>query len=462
MKMYHYIKANRTKSVRCSLNSGDESMKKIISMITAVSFMTALSACGKKSSENVTKPDGQLDKCTLRFSWWGGDDRHKATLEAIELWNTIHPEIEIIPEYGGWDGWTEKVTSQISGGTEPDIMQINYDWLVTLSPDGRGFYDLNELDSQLDLSCFDKDVLSFGEINGKLNAVTVSVTGRGLFYNADVYDSLGAEFPRTWDELIALGDTFRQNDLYPLDLDIQSGGTAWYLAIVYVQQITGKEFISMDGELGFTADDIRMALDFYKEMESSGVIRNIQTRTDEDGNAALYQSPEFIDGKIAGVLEWGSSVGKYEAVLPEGTLKAGPFLTSDDGNSSGWMIKPSMLYAISKNTKHPDEAAAFMDFLLNNQDCARILGTSRGIPASHSAEESLEQNGLLTGLAHENDSMLEQLDTVTVSPYMELPQMKNFYNTAIEHVSYDLCDTDTAAKEMYDSVTEYLDRVKLK
>lgn len=218
----------------------------------------------------------------------------------------------------------------------------------------------------------------------------------------------------------------------------------------------------MDGELGFTADDICMALDFYKEMESSGVIRNIQTRTDEDGNTALYQSPEFIGGKVAGVLEWGSSVGKYEAVLPDGTLKAGPFLTSDGENSSGWMIKPSMLYAVSKNTKYPDEAAAFMDFLLNNEDCARILGTSRGIPASHSAEKSLEQNGLLTGLAHESDSMLEQLDTVTVSPYMELPQMKDFYNTAIEKVSYDLCDTETAAEEMYDSVTEYLDKVKLR
>ncbi|HRR78133.1 MAG TPA: extracellular solute-binding protein, partial [Ruminococcus sp.] len=63
----------------------------------------------------------------------GGDDRHEATLNAIKLWEERHPEITIIPEYGGWDGWTEKVTSQLSGGTEPDIMQINYDWLITMS-----------------------------------------------------------------------------------------------------------------------------------------------------------------------------------------------------------------------------------------------------------------------------------------------------------------------------------------
>lgn len=435
-------------------------MKKIISLFTAICCMAVFTACQKKSDHSPTKPDGKLDKCTLRFSWWGDDERHRATLEAIELWNTIHPEIEIVPEYGGWDGWTEKVTSQMSGGTEPDIMQINYDWLATLSPDGTGFYDLNDLGKQLDLSGFDNEVLSFGKVNNKLNAVTVSVTGRGLFYNADVYESLDTEFPRTWDELIELGDTFSIKGFYPLDLDIQSGGTAWYLAIVYVQQTTGRDFISMDGKLGFTADDIRMALDFYKKMEDHSVIRTIKTRTDEDGNAALYQSPEFISGNVAGVLEWGSSVGKYEAVLPEGSLRTGPFLTTQDGKSSGWMIKPSMLYTISKNTEHPDEAAAFMDFLLNNSECARILGTSRGIPASRYAFESLEQNGLLTGLAYESDSMLDRLDTVTISPYMELPRMKEFYNTAIEQVSYNLCDTKTAADEMYSSITDYLERMK--
>lgn len=434
-------------------------MKKIISLFTAICCTAALSACEKKRSGSAVDPDGSLDKCTLRFSWWGGDDRHKATLDAIDLWNTRHPDIEIIPEYGGWDGWQEKVSAQISGGTEPDVMQINYDWLVSMSPDGNGFYDLERLTDQLDLSGFDPDILSFGERCGKLNAVTVSVTGRGLFYNSDVYQRLGAEFPRTWDELLGLGKIFGENDIYPIDLDIQSGGTAWYLSIVYIQQKTGRQFITMDGDLGFTCDDIKDALDFYKTMEKQGVIRTIKTRTDEDGNAALYQSPEFISGNVAGVLEWGSSVGKYEDVLPENTLKTGDFLSSEEG-SGGWMIKPSMLYAISANTQYPDEAAAFINFLLNDPNCARILGTTRGIPASPTAVESLKNGDLLHGTAYECDWKLSQMDTMTISPYMELPRMKEFYNKAIEAVSYDLCDTETAAQEMYDEIKDYLSRVK--
>ena len=435
-------------------------MKKIFVFLAALGCITALSACGSASSAKHTPPDGSLDKCTLRFSWWGGDDRHEATLAAIKLWEQKHPDITITPEYGGWDGWTEKVSSQISGGTAPDVMQINYDWLVSLSPDGGGFYDLGLLTDRLDLSVFDDEVLSFGRMNGKLNAVTVSVSGRGLFYNSDTFRKCGVSYPETWSELLALGEKMSEKGCCPLDLDIQSGGTAWYLAVVRVQQDTGRQFVTMDGELGFTEDDIRAALDFYKELEDSRVIRTVRERIDEDGNAALYQSPSFIDGRVGGVLEWGSSVGKYDMVLPEGTLQAGAFLRGDGGESGGWMIKPAVLYAIAKDTEYPDEAAAFMDFMLSDPECAAVLGTTRGIPASHRAEEALEAGGLLNGLARDSDELLSELDTVTISPYMELQRMKELCNTAIEKVSYGKADTAQAAKELYTSAEEYLRKVR--
>jgi oligogalacturonide transport system substrate-binding protein len=215
----------------------------------------------------------------------------------------------------------------------------------------------------------------------------------------------------------------------------------------------------MDGKLGFTADDIKLALDFYKELEENHVIRTVKTRIDEDGNAALYQSSEFIDGNVAGVLEWGSTIGKYESVLGDGVLEAGDFLTDNSGNSGGWMIKPSLLYAVNANTEFPDEAAAFLNFLLNDVQCADILGTTRGIPASDYAFSYLEENNRLDGLALQNAVMLDELDTITVSPYMDLSQMKEFYNTAIEEISYGKSDTAAAAEEMYNSITQFLESI---
>ena len=76
------------------------------------------------------------------------------------------------------------------------------------------------------------------------------------------------------------------------------------------------------------------------------------------------------------------------------------------------------------------------------------------------AEESLEKSGKLSGPAIDSAEMLGKLDTLTVSPYMELSRMKEFYNTAIEKVSYNTADTETAARELYDSMTRYLERIK--
>ncbi|MBR2284823.1 MAG: carbohydrate ABC transporter substrate-binding protein [Ruminococcus sp.] len=433
-------------------------MKKIVLTAAALAAVT-LSSCGNRNQDISVKPDGSLDPCTLRFSWWGGDDRHEAALRALELWSERYPDITVIPEYGGWDGWTEKTAAQLSGGTAPDLMQINFDWLISMPKGGDAFYDLYSIPERIDISGYDSEVLSFGEMEGALRAVTISVSGRTLFYNSEVYDSLGAEYPETWDELIALGSSFSGKGAYPLDLDIQSGGTAWYLAVVYVQQTTGRQFMTMDGELGFSAEDIKLALDFYRRLEDERVIRTIQSRTDEDGNAALYQSPEFIDGTVAGVLEWGSSVGKYEMVLPEGVLEAGPLLT-DGESTDGWMIKPSLMYAVSAQTQYPDEAAQLLDFFINDPDCAAIMGTTRGIPASSYAQAALEEKGLLTGLAMESDELLGGADTIMVSPYMELTRIKEYCNEAIEKVSYGQTDTGAAAEELYNSIQGYLEKIR--
>lgn len=101
-----------------------------------------------------------------------------------------------------------------------------------------------------------------------------------------------------------------------------------------------------------------------------------------------------------------------------------------------------------------------MNFLLNDEKCAVVLGTKRGIPSSHTAEKSLELSVKLQGLVQENDTLLENLDTVTIRPYMELTRMKSFYNDAIEKVSYEKTDTAEAAHEMYISINEYLEKIR--
>ena len=77
------------------------------------------------------------------MSWWGGNEVHRAYLASIRRFEAKYPHIKVKGEYTGWVGHLERLTTQIAGGTAPDVMQVNWNWLVLFSRDGRGFYDLN-------------------------------------------------------------------------------------------------------------------------------------------------------------------------------------------------------------------------------------------------------------------------------------------------------------------------------
>jgi len=108
---------------------------------------------------------GAQEASTLRFSWWGGGARHDATLKAIAAFEAKNPGVKIKAEYMGFNGYLERLSTQYAGGTEPDIMQINWAWLSTFSKTGDGFLDLNKHKSLIGLNQFSEADLQTGVVN---------------------------------------------------------------------------------------------------------------------------------------------------------------------------------------------------------------------------------------------------------------------------------------------------------
>ena len=155
-------------------------MKKKIFYLMLIMLVLVVS-CGKKK-ESAGGGDGK--EVVLRFSWWGGDTRHKATLDAIKLFEEKNPGIKIKAEYSGWDGHFEKLSTQITGNTAPDIMQTDWNWLYIFSKNGDGFYDLNELKDDFDvlISAVSNtpSALQYASINQMMRAVNDNQNN--LFY----------------------------------------------------------------------------------------------------------------------------------------------------------------------------------------------------------------------------------------------------------------------------------------
>ncbi len=433
--------------------------KKIIITAVTLSFSLFGISCSKNDNSSVNyNPD---EECTISISWWGGDERHDATNQAIELFENKYPNIKVEVDYGSWSGWKNKIFDELENNSCTDVIQVNYDWLVTLSYDGSGFYDLEKLDDYINLSNFSDDILSFGRRNGVLNAIPVSVTGRSVFYNKDVYDKAGVALPETWNDLFEIAPKLNAVGSYPLEADTGTGFTAFYLAVVYEQQKTGHQFITDDSKIGFTVDELADALAFYKKMQDCGVIRSISEIDKDSSASSLYESEAWKNGTVAGIAEWGSSVAKYQSTLENpDNLVMGNLLTMENAQSTGWFYKPSLLFAINKDTQYPVQSAILLDFLYNDTECAEILGTSRGIPVSKSAFNALENSGQLSGLAYDSNNMILQSNPVLISPYMENSEMQEYYNDAIESVSLEILTPEEAAQGIYANIVYTLNSVK--
>ena len=62
----------------------------------------------------------------LRIAWWGSQSRHDRTIAVIEMFEELHPNIDIVYEFSGWDDHWVKMATQAAGGNMPDIMQQDY------------------------------------------------------------------------------------------------------------------------------------------------------------------------------------------------------------------------------------------------------------------------------------------------------------------------------------------------
>lgn len=143
---------------------------------------------------------------TINFGWWGNDERHDYTLQGIDIFEQKNPSINVNCTYSVWSGYERRNRICMRSGSEPDVMQINYNWISEYSPDGNGYYNLYDLSDYIDLSSYTENELSYGTVNGKLNALPIAYNSVVFFYNQDLLDRYGLDVPKTWDDLFAAAE----------------------------------------------------------------------------------------------------------------------------------------------------------------------------------------------------------------------------------------------------------------
>lgn len=395
----------------------------------------------------------------LKMSWWGGDDRHQKTLEALKLFEEKYPNIKVKPEYGGWQGWQEKVTTQIVGNTSPDVMQINWNWIDLFSRDGSGFYDLNKVSHILELEKnYPQEMLNQCVANGKLNAVPIGVTGKVFYINKTTYEKAGLPVPSSFEEMISSSKIIREklgNDYYAFDTDAYG---ALLLMIYKLEQETGKPFI-IDNKVAYTEAEVTEAVRFYDNLVKENVMPSLKVRA-AAGFIPLDQHPSWIQGKYAGTYEWDSSAQKWQDALEAGQeLVVAPY-PKDFGTYPSAFNKVSMALAINKNTKYPKETAQLLNFLVSDEEAVKILDVSRGIPANKKAVATLEKANLLDPFMLEANNKVISFAGKGIHPLFEHKQLHTELKDLVDNLGYNQISSEEFAKKIIETTNNFLEANK--
>ena len=392
------------------------------------------------------------DPITLRMNWWGGDSHHKATIEAIRAFEAKYPNIKVEAEYESFTGHEEKVALALKSGSAADVIQLNMDWVFNYSPDGEMFIDLNTLSNVIDLTAYEPSDLDFFTINGKLQAIPVSNTGRVFFWNQTMFDRVGAKIPTTLDELYAAGEKFafyEDGSYYPLivkELD------RTLLMVYYLQCKYGKPWVE-NNELQYTQEEISEGMEFLNTLENKHVIPTLEILAG-DGSELIDTNQRWIDGHYAGIYMWDCNLLKHKNAAAGFDFVVGDFINM--GDYHGGMSKAAMVFAIPKTSEHPAEAAALIQFLLGEKEGIKIMSDIRGIPLNKKAREVLDLSNSVAAIANEKMAAWTQFRFDKVFERAPLKNADGTYFLTQQMLSYKQADAQECAKILMDGINEQL------
>lgn len=413
--------------------------KKVLSLCACSTVcLSLLSSC---ASNTIVK--SHIEQTEIKLSWWGNDARNEYTIEAVERFQELHPDIKVKCSYSEWSGYEARSRVQMNSDTEADVMQINFGWLSEYSPDGKGYYDIYELSDIVNLDCFSEEMLNYGLINGYLNAIPIAMNSATVYINKTIYNKYGLDVPQTWDDLFKASEVMKKDGIYPISGAFKS---IWLYIITYTEQVTGKTFMTDTGELNFKEEDLQIMIDFYVKLVRQKVIPQ----------AEYFERLDIDNGNYAGVIAWVSDAVNYCGnAIENGYEMTVADYTADipENCGKGWYAKPATMYAVSKNTEHPKESAMLLDFLLNSEDMALLQGIEKGIPLSTSARKYLESEDVLTGIQYEASLKMESYAPMEkMNSFVENKSVIDMFADACNLVLYEHSTSEEASKQFFSDI----------
>ena len=286
----------------------------MLAAMMTTSLVVGCAGGGGETGNGKSESGGDGEKVTLRFSWWGGDERNEATLDVIEAYEKEHPNVTIEAEYSGDDGYQEKLSTALAGNTAADIIQMGPGWMPSYVAQGDFFVNFNDYTDQIDLSGFSEELLKKGTYNeDELLGIPTGVATMSFVVNKTLADEIGLDFTDlTWESLLEMGKKVQEynSDYYLLNVDTASLLTNVFRT--YSMQITGKSFINdAEKKINPTEEQITEVLQYIRDLYSTKTVQAAGETATFEG--ATETNTKWVNGEVVCVMNNSSQINNFKS-----------------------------------------------------------------------------------------------------------------------------------------------------
>lgn len=400
----------------------------------------------------------------LRVVWWGSQDRHDRTIKAIQLFEQKHPNIKITYEFSSFNDYLPKLSTQAAGGGLPDVMQMDYAWIAEWSQRGL-LVPLDDYTKNGAINVADVDTsnLDGGRVEGKLVAINLGSNSQNWVLDTDAFKKAGVDIPQdtwTWDDFEKVATTLHEKLGYWSHGVALADNQLW--KSLYLSQ--GAWAFSKDGtQLGYTDDKPLIDwLNMILRLQKAGAIIPHQEELASFANASPEQFP-MVAGKSAMEYFWSNQITAFAKAAGDNRNFAQVALPRPAGAKSANYIKPSQFFSISSQSKHPQEAALFIDFVTNDIEANKILGAERGVPISNKVRDAIKPQ-----MSKSQQAMFDYVARVSKDAQAVPPPdppgatdvINNVYKPLIDQVLFGQLSPEQAAKQLREQANAILAKNK--
>lgn len=406
-------------------------LRKFVLLLVAFALLTvSFSAVAQEST-------------TVRYFTFSAAPDYLEELDAIiAAFEEANPGITVEVETAPFADYFTLLQADIVGGDAPDVFELNYENFVTYAANGT-LLDIGNLVSE-DAPFYSAALEAF-QYDGQQLALPASFSTVLLFYNKDLFDQAGVEYPTadwTWEDAREAAIAIRE-----------LGDDVWGLYSP-VQFWEFYKKAAQNGECEFFNEDMTEST-----VNSPACVETLETMVSfmNDGlmptNAELSgvsDSELFLSGNLGMLVTGIWMFGAFQEADFAWDVEVEPALNQNANHFFANGV------AVSASTENPEAAAAWAEFLASSETAAQVrVEAGWELPALDQPEyfeTYLTQESLPTNRA----AVFAALENPVTPPVIERQnEMQDAMNALITQV----VDGELSAQEALDQAKAQLDEL---